>query len=229
MDDINLETVAEDFEDITLETVSDQTEFFDSGSWSRDNPLPVEIVDPTSDTEDSTQAEISVRVYGQETNTDSMLLEEVEPYTTKSRASGSTNFKNLWTIKINGTSYDVLFPQEASLEVVDGKIYNTGSSNITGIVIDSSFSDSSFSNYTFTILPVSASSTQNTVYRYGSRMYLTRYSASTGNTLTTTVSYVQAVCENRPSGWSLSKGDMVIAGVLLLSLLVSILGGLFRR
>lgn len=229
MVDESLETVSEDLEDITLESVADPSEFPYSGEWSRDNPLPVEVVIPSDNDEDAAQDEVTIRFYGEETNADPVVLEEINVYSNNTRASGSTNFKNLWTITINGTDYDVLFPAEASLEVVNGKIYNTGSGNITGLVIDGSFSDSSFSNYTFTILPVSASNTQNTVYRYGSRMYITRYSTATGNTLTTTVSYVQANVKNRPAGWSLTPADMVISGLLLLSVLVTILGGLFRR
>lgn len=229
MNEESLETVAEEFEDITIEAVPGTSKFPYSGDWSRDNPLPVEVVIPSDNAEDYAQDEVTIRFYGEETNADPVVLEEVNVYSTNSRASGSTNFKNLWTITVNGTDYDVLFPSEASLEVVNGKIYNTGSGNITGLVVDGSFSDSSFSNYTFTILPVSASNTQNTVYRYGSRMYLTRYSTSTGNTLTTSVSYVQASVKNRPAGWSLTPADMVICGLLLLSVLVTILGGLFRR
>lgn len=229
MNEESLETVAKEFEDITVEAVPDSTEFLYSGEWSSDNPLPVEVVIPSDNAKDFSQDEISVRFYGEETDADPVVLEEVNVYSVNARASGSTNFKNLWTITVSGTDYDVLFPAEASLEVVNGKIYNTGSGNITGLVIDGSFSDSSFSNYTFTILPVSASNTQNTVYRYGSRMYLTRYSVSTGNTLTTSVSYVQANVKNRPAGWSLTPADMVISGLLLLSVLVTILGGLFRR
>lgn len=197
--------------------------------WSIDNPLPVQIVSPSDSSEAFEDPEVEVKILGQETEADPIILEDINIYSAKSPVRGASDFKNVWTLEINNTEYKVLFPQNASLSVVDEKLYNTGNSNITGLVLDNSFSDSSYSNYTITVLPVTSSSTQNTVYRYGSRIYITRYSSTTGNTLTTNVSYIQPVVKNRPVGYTFTAPDLVICGLLLLSVLVSIVGGLFRR
>ena len=134
-----------------------------------------------------------------------------------------------WKLSVASTEYNILFPENASLSVVDGKLYNTGTSAITGIVLDDSFSDSSYFHRTFTILPLTSNSTQNTVFRYGSRQYFTDYSTYSGTSLQTNVSYIQSSVVHRPYGWDLSQADWLICGLLLFSCLVSILGGLVRR
>lgn len=229
MNEESLATVAEEMSDITVESNSDSVFDAMGNTWSTDNPLPVQIVDPTSESEDITEEEITIRYYDQATEADPIVLEDVNVYKSANTRASTPEFKNLWKLKISGETYEVLFPQNAQLEVVDGKLYNTGNSNITGLVIDSSFSDSSYSNYTFTIVPLTGSSSQNTVYRYGSRSYLTRYRVGTGTSLTTDVTYVQPTVESRPAGWSLSPANMVIAGLLLLSIIISVIGGIFRR
>lgn len=228
MTDESLETVAEELEDITIESAEDV--YYDGlgNQYSIDNPLPVQIVEPSSDDE-SSEEEITIRYFGEETEADPVVLEDVTVYKSASRASSVSDFKNLWKLEIGNQNYDVLFPSESNLEVVDGKLYNMGTSNISGLVVDSTFSDSSYSRYTITVLPVASTNTQNTVYRYGSRIYLTSYSIGSQNTLVTNVQYVQPNVISRPAGWSLAPADMVIAGLLLLSCLISLFGGLFRR
>lgn len=228
MNEESLETVAEELEDITIESNEDSVFDGNGNMYSDDNPLPVKIVEPSDSTEESVP-EVTVRYLGQETEADPVELENITVYKSNSRSSSVTDFKNLWKLSINGQDYDILFPSEAKLEVIDGKLYNMGTSNISGLIIDSSFSDSSYSRYTITVLPVASTNTQNTVYRYGSRIYITSYSNSYNNTLTTNVQYVQPSVVSRPSGWSLSPADMVIAGLLFLSVLISLVGGLFRR
>lgn len=139
-------------------------------------------------------------------------------------------FKNLWTLSINGNEYRVLFPVGAELSVVDGKLVNLSSSNITGVIMDSSLSDSSYFNYTFTVLPFTSSSTQNTVYRYGARSYLTRYYTGTSQTnLVTDVSYSNASVIDRPLGASFNRYQITIIVLLAAALVVSVIGGLIRR
>lgn len=229
MTDETLETVAEGLEDITID--SNEGTVFDGlgNEWSMDNPLPVQVVDPAVSSEDVEDPKVEVRYLGQETEADPVILEDINVYNAKSPTRAIPSFKNVWKLEINNQEYEVLFPENATLQVVNDKLYNTGTSNITGIILDSSFSDSSYVSYTITVLPVTASNTQTTIYRYGSRIYLTHYSVGTGNNLATTVSYVQPVVASRPVGFSFSAPDLVICGLLLLSVLVSIIGGLFRR
>lgn len=139
------------------------------------------------------------------------------------------DFKNLWTLSINGNEYRVLFPVGSELSVVDGKLVNLSSSNITGVVMDSSLSDSSYFNYTFTVLPFTSSNTQTTVYRYGARSYLTRYYPNTANSLATDVSYYNASVVDRPVGATFNRYQITIIIMLAAALVVSIIGGLIRR
>lgn len=139
-------------------------------------------------------------------------------------------FKNIWTLSINGREYKVLFPVGAELDVVDGKLINRSSSNITGVVLDSSLSDNSYFNYTFTILPFTSPSTQNTVYRYGARSYLTRYYTGTSQTtLVTDVSYYNASVVDRPVGATFNRYQITVIIMLAAAIVVSIIGGLIRR
>lgn len=139
-------------------------------------------------------------------------------------------FKNIWTLSINGRDYKVLFPVGAELDVVDEKLINRSASNITGVVLDSSLSDSSYFNYTFTILPFTSSSTQNTVYRYGARSYLTRYYTGTSQTtLVTDVSYYNASVVDRPVGATFNRYQITVIIMLAAAIVVSIIGGLIRR
>lgn len=139
------------------------------------------------------------------------------------------DFKNLWTLSINGNEYRVLFPVGAELSVVNGKLVNLSSSNITGVIMDSSLSDSSYFNYTFTVLPFTSSNTQTTVYRYGARSYLTRYYPNTANNLATDVSYYNASVVDRPVGAAFNRYQITIIIMLAAALVVSIIGGLIRR
>ena len=227
-EDSSLETVAEEFEDITVEY---QEGFYVYGNGQRtdaDNPLPVQIIESDSSSEDSSEEE-SIHFFEEATEDPRVELENVDRFVNNSRSSSNTDFKNLWKLTINNTQYDVLFPETAPLEVVNGKLYNMGTSTVTGAIIDNSFSDSTYIPYTVSILPLTSNNTQTTVYRYGSRCYITHYSTGTNSNLVTNVSYVQPVVDYRPTGWNLSKADWVICGLLLFSLLVTILGGIFRR
>ena len=225
--EVSLETVPEDLEDITIEYYEGVQIYYNGSEVNSDNPLPVEII--TTDVgSESLEQEESIRSYEEATVSPEMELESIESYSSNLRSSPVRNFKNLWKLKINSSEYDVLFPSNAALEVVSGKLYNMGNNNITGVIVDSNFSDSSYFSKTITILPVASSNTQTTVYRYGSRIYITDYSTGQNNNLVTNVTYVQPDVAYRPSGWSLSKGEWVLCALLLFSILVSILVGIFR-
>lgn len=228
MTEETLDTVADNLEDITID--SSEGKIFDGlgNEWSSDNPLPVTIVTEPVNNESSEQ-ETEIKILGQETEADPVILEDINVYSAKSASRSGSDFKNLWKLEISGNEYSVLFPVNANLSVVDGKLYNTGSSSVTGLIMDSSFSDSTYADYTITVLPVTSSSTQSTVHRYGSRIYLTHYSTATSSSLQTTVSYIQPIVKSRPVGFSFTTPELVISGLLLLSCLISIVGGLFRR
>ena len=227
-----IETVPDDLSDITLESHEDYWTLADGSIIDRDHPLPVEIIDPNSvdiSVSEEEVPEIEVHYLEEATAEEPVILDDLRKFEHSPSRSTPPDFKNLWKLSINQEDYNILFPANADLEVVDGKLYNVGTSSITGIVLDSSWSDSSYVHRTFTILPVSSSSTQTTVYRNGSRQYFTDYSPGTNNNLISTVSYIQSTVVERPLGWSLTPKDWVICGLLLFSVLVSIIGGLVRR
>lgn len=230
MSEETLETVAEDLGDIVIESHEGILFFGDGRTIDENNPLPVQIIDPSSESESYEEEEsIEVHYLEEATVSEKIELESVAKYESNSRASSVTEFKNLWKVSISGQEYDVLFPANATLEVINGKLYNTGSSTVTGTIIDSSFSDTSYSRYTLSVLPVTSSSTQTSVYRYGARSYITEYSPGLNNNLTSTATYVQVGVVDRPVGWSLTPRDWVVCALLLFSILVTILGGIFRR
>lgn len=229
-DESTLETVAEEWSEITLETDESYISFGDGSVYNFDNPLPVIVVDPTDDsTEETETSEEVTEIYLEDITEEAPALVKSINRANDSRAVGSSGFRNLWVISVNNTEYTILFPDAADLEVVNGYLYNRSSSNITGIIVDSNFSNSSYIRRTITVMALPSSNTQTTVYRYGSRIYFTDYSPGTTNNLQTTVSYIHPEVVSRPSGWSLSKADMLICGLLLFSILVSILGGIIRR
>lgn len=231
-EETTLDSVPDNLEDITLEVYDGYFTLGDGSVISRDNPLPVEVVNPSAEYisgEEESLPEETVRYLEEAISEEPVILDNISKFNDERSRASLPQFKNVWKISVNSEEYSVLFPNNASLEVVDGKLYNMGTSNITGIVLDNSFSDSSYIHRTFTILPLSSSSTQTTVYRYGSRQYFTDYSVNAQNNITSTVSYVQSSVINRPIGWALNPADWIICGLLLFSLLVSIIGGLVRR
>lgn len=229
MENESLETVAEEWSDITIESEDDRISYGDGTNVIIDSPGSVTILHSPGDTEEEETTEYEVYLDSLESE-DKIVVSDIRSNSIKSRAAISrSDLRNTWTLEIASIEYVVLFPEGADLISIDGLLVNMGTSNITGVVIDSSLSDSSYFNQTFTVLPFTSSNTQNTVYRYGARSYLTSYSPATGTTLQTNVSYVNADVVKRPIGWSLSPADIVISGLLLFSVLVSILGGMIRR
>lgn len=220
------ETLSSEFEDVYNE---DSTELESPGTVIINNPGRITFSNDADPVEETSEPQVFLEDL--ENPKEQIVVDYVNNYTGGlSRASNIPDFRNLWKLTINDTEYNVLFPDGSDLVVVDGKIYNRGSNSITGVVIDSSFSDSSYFDQTITVLPLASSSTQNTVYRYGSRIYFTRYSQGASSTnLVTSVSYVQPDSVQRPSGWNLTPEGLVISGLLLFSVLVSIVGGLLRR
>lgn len=235
MTDETLETLAEEWSDVTVESEDDRISYGDGTTVYINDPVSVQInghsIDLQDATEESTIESTEEAIYIQSYPSEEPIeVVSVQSNTERSRASlSASDLRNLWTVKIGQTEYTVLFPDGADLYILDGYLINRSSNNITGVVIDSSLSTSSYFHYTITILPFASSNTQNTVYRYGSRSYLTEYSVGTGYNLATSVSYGDVKVVHRPYGWSLSPSDLVICGILLFSVLVSIIGGLVRR
>lgn len=134
---------------------------------------------------------------------------------------------NVYSLKIGSDNYTVLFPVGASLEVRDGMLVNTGSSNVTGIVLRNG-SDISLQTYApdfYTLYPITSTNAVNSLYRYGASGYLTHYFVnSTGNNLTSSVSYGNAEVLNRPRsfvGWSVP--DVCVTFLLVASIALSLL------
>lgn len=223
---MNDETLASEFEDVTYEAIEESES---SGDIVINNPDRVEINYLQDPSEESSESQIYLEEF--ENPKSEIIVDSVDSYTAeRSRAANIPDFRNLWKLTIGSSEYSVLFPDGSDLVVVNGKIYNRGSSTITGVIVDSNFSDSSYFRQSISVLPLASSSTQNTVYRYGSRIYITTYSQGTSSTsLVTNVSYVQPSNVVRPSGWQLSQEGLVICGLLLFSVLVTIVGGLLRK
>lgn len=220
------ETLASDFEDVTYEAAESSESY---GDIIINNPGRIEINGVRDSEEESSETEIFLEEFENPKN--EAIVNDVTGYTvTRSDTRSLPDFRNVWKLTVDNTEYTVLFPDGSNLVVVNGKLYNRGSSTITGVILDNNFSDTSFFERTISILPLASSSTQNSVYRYGSRIYITTYSApSQGYNLITSVNYIQVSSVERPSGWQLSSADLVICGLLLFSVLVSIIGGLLRR
>lgn len=223
---MNDETLASEFENVTYEAIEESES---SGDIVINNPDRVEINYLQDPSEESSESQIYLEEFENPKN--EIIVDSVDSYTAeRSRAANIPDFRNLWKLTIGNSEYSVLFPDGSDLVVVNGKIYNRGSSTVTGVIVDSNFSDSSYFRQSISVLPLASSSTQNTVYRYGSRIYITTYSQGTSSTsLVTNVQYVQPSDVVRPSGWQLSQEGLVICGLLLFSVLVTIVGGLLRK
>lgn len=221
-----LESLESEFENVTYESIEESES---AGSIIINNPVRVEINNADNSTSEVSETQIYLEDLAEPE--EQIRVQDITKLTySESNRSNSPDFKNLWKLTINSTEYSVLFPDGSDLVVVNGNIYNRGSSTVTGVVIDSSFSDSSYFNKSISILPLASNSTQNSVYRYGSRIYLTTFSRGTSSTsLVTDVQYVQPTDVVRPSGWQMSQEGLVISALLLFSVLVSIIGGLLRR
>lgn len=233
--------------DEVLETAESDTEFveydYSTSSGSNEGNHEINIYYPASINLYSDSLEESSSEESESKSTEAEIyLEDVEisdPVRVLSVASNSSNskatlsseaVKNLWSLSIGGREYKVLFPIGAELDIIDDTLINRSASNITGVIIDSSLSDSSYFNYTFTILPFTSSSSQNTVYRYGARSYLTRYYTGTSQTtLVTDVSYYNATVIDRPVGASFNRFQITTTILLVAGIVVSIIGGLIRR
>ena len=181
--------------------------------------------------------EIHIDSYGQyNLNHIDETIEEVDGFQVRAVVLNRSNRRfvpdtgEVWSLSDGSSEYNVLFPRTENLQIKDGYLVNTGSSNITGVVLDSNGIDlGDYFDYTITILPLYSSSSQNTAYRYGAHSYLTHYTTNGSSNLVTTVSYNDFSVLSKPFGFSFSASDMIIIGLLLLSVFVSILGGLLRR
>lgn len=222
-EELTNESLESEFENVTYEAEQSSES---NGTIIINDAVRVEI-NGISDPEEENQ----IFLQDMEEPENEIIVDRVNVYTAeRSRASSVPDFKNLWKLTIFNEEYNVLFPDGADLVVVNGQIYNRGTSTVTGVVIDSNFSETSYFRQSISILPLASSSTQNTVYRYGSRIYITTYSTGTSaNNLVTNVTYVQPSNVVRPSGWQMSQEGLVISALLLFSVLVSIIGGLLRR
>ena len=117
-------------EELENESTVVDSESSDLSGWTTNNPLPVQIIDPADSSE--TDSEIYLDSFDQETE---IIVDSVEPYVNNSRSSSVADFKNLWRLAFNNQSYDVLFPENAPLSVVNGKLYNTGSDMSTASIV----------------------------------------------------------------------------------------------
>ena len=143
----------------------------------------------------------------------------------------SSRLVNTWDLTINGNSYKVLFPRTDDLVVVDGVLVNIGSSNIVGTVIGDTINLGTYFQKTFTVMPLTGSNAQNSAYRYGAHAYLTTYSTpAQGYNLNTVVDYGDArVNSTGKFGSQWTSFNIVVIGLLALSVLISFIGGLLRR
>ena len=180
-------------------------------------------------TEESTEESSAEFLEDLERSTPTPLLELTSADRSGDRSVNYSDIKELWTVTLNNVEYKVLFPRNSELDIIDGVLVNRGSSNVTGAVIDSSFSDSQYIKDTITVVPLYSNSSQTQVYRYGSRSYITHYSPGQNNNLVTTVSYYPVEVVSRPVGFSFTKEGITIIALLLGLLIVQFIGGLIRR
>lgn len=137
-----------------------------------------------------------------------------------------------YVLRSGSTLYYCFFPQGTVLGVSDdGFVYNPTSANIVGVYSTSpdGIKLNSYNN-TITLQPLFTSGGNNYAYQYGSRVYLTTYRPSTGNSLSGTVSYVSNMqLESKPAlGSGFSSYQIAVLGLLLLIAIVHIIRSVWR-
>lgn len=133
----------------------------------------------------------------QENLDDLAVLDEIIPFTGPEvmALATETNFINVcrFDVTVNGIDYTLLFsPAYIDQLYVDGdnRLWNMGTSNIQGLVVDGSFNPYNTTG-TLVYLAPCLGNNYNVNYNYGSPNYFRRYYRSSNNTLTYTDTYVR--------------------------------------
>lgn len=133
-----------------------------------------------------------------------------------------------YNITLDGVDYYVFFPSGQKLEMTDeGYPYNPSASNIVGIISNSLDGvDLRSYNNTVTFTPAFTASGNNNAYRYGSRIYITRYYTS-GNNLYNDVTYIaNAHVNDEPgAGYGFSSFEIVVFAALIFIVAALVLRG----
>lgn len=209
---MELETLPESLEDVTLEEITIEE---------------IQSVPETSELDLLQQDSVTLPTYLLE---DQAPVVMAAPMAVQNAATFSAD-DNVYALQISGSTYNVLFPEDAALKVSNDILINVGSINITGVVLDSyTINTQTYSSRYLTLLPITSSTSNTSRYRYQSAAYFTVYSPGAGNTLTSTTAYVTPYVLEKPNiGHGLDSSTIIIATLLLILVITNFIGGIFRR
>ena len=229
MPEETLETVPEELSDVYGESDSNSAvdgfgESVDILGESGTDPADPETV-PESVSETAAETEEFLEI---DSANDVVVLSSPQ----SAKVDLGDSLASCYQLRISGTTYNAFFQTTDNLQVIDGKLINTGSSTIQALLSTSTTIDvDAWQQRYLSVLPLFGSSSNNSAYQYGSRCYITTYSASSSyNRLDSTTTYVQPDVLKEPkwgSDWSIPT--VIIIFLLLVLVLFDMLGGIIRR
>ena len=140
------------------------------------------------------------------------------------RALNSVNLEEYQIYKLSNNMYAV-FGKDIPVQLIDGKLINMGTSNITGLYISSLTINPNQPTDTITILPYTSS---GSIGRNGSNTYYTDYSTSGGNWYSTNY-YINVTAEDQSkAGYSVTGIQWAILVLLFVILFVVAFRNIFK-
>ena len=141
---------------------------------------------------------------------------------------------NIYQVRIDYVNfyvtYNVIFPSDAQLEVVDGYLVNLSSSPVTGLLYDGAVDLSSFHQYFLTLNSITSTNSNSSAYQYGSYAYVTRYFVNNNYGLSSERTYCQVQVIDEPKlGYDWDTFSITLIGLIFILFLCEIMGGLLRR
>lgn len=142
-----------------------------------------------------------------------------------------SSYSNLYTVSISGSEYTLFLPEGATVEVFDNYLVNVGSSAVSGLLlVDQSADLASYHELILTLQPFYGTSGNTNAYRYGSWSYVTAYTPGTGTSLSGNQTYVQVEVLEHPKVFSdFTQPDLLVCGLLFLSVVLSVVKGVFGK
>lgn len=148
------------------------------------------------------------------------------------RAAASIQISNadVYTLMLGNEELKVIFPQDAEIKVIDNVLVNVGSSNVTGTILSNDrIPINTFTERTYTLLPLYSAGSNSNRYRYSASGYMTTYYINNNN-LTSTQQYMNNEVTGTPAfGNKFLPYQIVIIGLLALLAGIQIIGGFFRK
>lgn len=216
--------------DETLETLGEYDPTMELESEPTTSSLEAEDVSQTESLNEESNETSSVPEH---TDINDIIITDVIP-APKTRAAGyvelNSNYR-IYELTISGNNYRVAFPKDANLSEASDMLINTGSSSVTGIILENNDSVpiTSYIHQTYTLLPALTAGSNNNRYQYGALGYITTYSPGSYN-LQSTQAYANNNIVSTPGfGSAFSVDALLISGLLLMLVIIQIIGGVIRK